>query len=267
MKREFKHILQWIAKRSILFVVVLIFAVAVLFLWFLVTGFSQSQVVISIGIAAISAFFAAISSIASLLQAVEIQRQRENQERPYVITYFDGTNRGGMYIVIENRGNSPAINVSFEFIPTPIDFAGRLLSEVSIFKKPISFLPPGKSYRQIIDAGHKFLSDDKPSNYQITTIYSSVSDVLYKEKTDHDLSYLKQATVPGKTVEENLEDISKILGELSGLIKNARGMNSILVETPDQYHNRISQMQRDAQETAFWRKWFRKILERILSKL
>ncbi|MGC1379183.1 MAG: hypothetical protein WA821_23335, partial [Anaerolineales bacterium] len=82
MKRRIKHIWQEIAKRGIFVVFLLLLSVIVLFTWFFVTGFSQSQTTITIGIAAISALFAAISSIAALMQATEAQRQRENQERP-----------------------------------------------------------------------------------------------------------------------------------------------------------------------------------------
>ncbi len=265
MKRKVKHILQWISKRSVVFVVVLLFAVGVLFIWFLITGFSQSQAIIAIGVAAISAFFAAVSSIAALMQAVEAQRQRENQERPYVIAYFDGTNRGAMLFVIENKGNSPAVDVMFEFEPPPIDFANRPLNEVSLFQKPINFLPSGKVYRQVIDASHKFLADDRPMEYKVTVLYNSVSGELYRDTTEYDLSYLKQATVPGKTVEENLEDIAKYMKEVNSFLKSVKGMNSLLVESPDEYHDRLEKFRNRNVEMPFWKRWFRNFLEKLLS--
>lgn len=242
MRRRLKHLWQGIAKRGIFIVAVLLLAVSVLFTWFLVTGFSQSLATFSIGIAAVSAMFAAISSIAGLLQATEVQRQRENQERPYITAFFEGTNRGGLYLEIQNTGNSPAVDVVFKFTPEPIDYSGRKLSEVSLFKKPISFMPQGKAYRQIIDAGHRFLADDRPAKYQIRIIYSSASGQLYDESTDFDLDYLKQSTLPSKTTEENLEDISKQIKDLTDIFKSIRGMNSLLVETPIDYQNRLQAM-------------------------
>jgi hypothetical protein len=237
-----KHILDWISKRSIVFIVVLLFAVAVILIWFLITGFSQSQSIIAIGIAAVSAFFAAISSIAALLQAVETQKQREYQERPYVIAYFDGTNRGAMYFVIENKGNSPAVDVKFEFTPPPVDFAGRTFNEVSLFQKPINFLPHGKVYRQIIDVSHKFLAEGKPLEYKVQVFYYSVSGEYYADTTEFDLSYLKQATMSGGTIEENLEDISKSLKEIISFLKSVKGSNSLLVKTPDEYQSRLEEL-------------------------
>ena len=83
-------------------------------------------------------------------------------------------------------------------------------------------MPQGKAYRQIIDAGNKFLADGKPTKYQIKIVYNSVSGQMFDESTDYDLDYLKQTTLPGKTTEENLEDIAKQLKDLTGAFKNSR---------------------------------------------
>lgn len=98
MKRKNKFILREIAKRGVPIVALLLLFVFILITWFLVRGFSQSQTVIAIGIAGVSAFFAAISLIAGLMQTTEAQRQRENQERPYITAFFEGTNLGRMMI-------------------------------------------------------------------------------------------------------------------------------------------------------------------------
>lgn len=267
MRRKIKHIWQGIAKRGVSIVAILLLSVSVLFTWFLVTGFSQSQIVITIGIAAVSALFAAISSIAGLMQATESQRQRENQERPYITAFFEGTNRGGLYLEIQNAGNSPAVDVTLKFEPEPIDFAGRKLSKVSLFQKPISFIPQGKMYRQIIDVGHKFLAEGKPTKYRITIIYSSVSGQLFEKTTDYDLDYLKQSTLPGKTTEENLEDISKQLKDVTDILRSVRGMNSLLVETPEEYHARIQSMQDERKELPRWKTLLRNFLELTLEKI
>jgi hypothetical protein len=250
MKRTFKHILQWISKRSILFVTLLLFGVGVLLILLLVTGFSQTNIAITLGIAATSAFFAAISSIASLLQAVEIQRQREAQERPYVTVYFDASNRGFMFFIIRNSGNSPAIDVTFKFDPAPIDHAGRPLTQISLFQKPISFLPPGKHYKQLLDASHRFLAEGKTTKYKVTVIYSSTSGELFKEVTEFDLSYMRQSNLPGKSVEENLEDISKHIKDLNALLGSVKGWNALLVETPEQNQKKITKMAQEVRRKA-----------------
>lgn len=267
MRRRLKHAWQEIAKRGIFVIAILLLSISVLFTWFLVTGFSQSQTIIAVGIAAISALFAAISSIAGLMQATEVQRQRENQERPYVTAFFEGTNRGGLYLEIQNVGNSPAVDVTFKFEPEPIDYAGRKLSEISLFQKPISFMPQRKAYRQIIDLGSKFLAEGRPTKYRVRIVYSSVSGQLFDESTNFDLDYIKQSTLPGKTTEENLEDISKHLKDITDILKSARGMNSFLVETPDQYHARLQAMHDEHKKMPRWKMVVRNFLENALEKV
>jgi hypothetical protein len=73
---------------------------------------------------------------------------------------------------------------------------------------------------------------------------------MFDESTDFDLEYLKQAKLPGKTVEENLEDISKQLKDLTEIFKNARGMNSFLVETPIEYETRLQAMYDESKNTS-----------------
>jgi hypothetical protein len=264
VRRKLKHIWQEIAKRGIFIVAVLLLGVSVLFTWFLVTGFSQSQAMITIGIAAVSAVFAAISSIAGLMQATEAQRQRENQERPYITAYFEGTHNGFLYFEIQNAGNSPAVDVIFRFEPEPIDYSGRKLTDISLFNKPISFMPQGKAYRQVIDASHKFLAEGRPTKYQIRTVYNSISGQLFDEITNIDLEYLKQTTLPGKTTEDNLEDISKQLKELTQIFRSTRGMNSFLVETPTEYRARLQVMNEERKELPRWKMMVRNLLENAL---
>lgn len=266
-KSKLKQALQWISKRSIFFITVLLFAITILLFWFLAAGFSPDNERMTIGIAAITAFLAAISAIATLLQAVETQKQRENLERPYVTAYFDGTSSGALYLVIENSGNSPAIDVCFNFDPPPIDFAGRHLNEVSLFSNPISFLPATKIIRQIIDAGYRFLEDGKPTKFKVAIKYSSIFGDTYDDLIEHDLEYLKQATVPGKTIEDHLKKISEELGELTQLIKNAQGSSPFLIETPAENSSRMNQLRNNRIELHGLRKVLQDIFTWFLSRL
>lgn len=238
---KIKVALRWLSRRSVFIVIALLVAVGALLIWFLIAGTSPATANVSIGIAAVSVMLAAISAIANLLQAVEVQKQREGQERPYVIAYFDGASTGLVYFVVENLGNSPAFNVTVRFNPAPTDFAGRPLNRVSVFEKPISFLSPGKALRQALDVGHRFLTEGKPTEFAVSLTYASLQHDVYQESTKYDLSYLKQATLPRKSIEDNLESISKKLEELVNLLKRVQGMDAFLVETPEQYHNRLEQ--------------------------
>jgi len=266
-KPKLKAILHWLSKRSVILITVLLFGVAILLFWFLAAGFSPDNERMTIGIAAITAFLAAISAIATLLQAVEVQKQRENLERPYITAYFDGTSSGAVYFVIENSGNSPAIDVSFEFDPPPVDFAGRPLSEVSLFSNPISFLPAGKMIRQIIDAGFKFLEEGKPTKFKVAIKYSSIFGDSFDDLIEHDLEYLKQATVPGKTVEDHLKKISEELDNLTKIIKNAQSSSPFLIESPGEHSSRMLKLRSNSSEIRGIQKIFQGIMDWIFSRI
>ena len=249
MKIRARLLLQWLSRRSIVLVTILLFAIAVLFVWFLSAGFFADATHAIIGIAAISALFAFLSAFANLLQAVEVQKQRQGQERPYVTAYFEGASNGAIYFAIENSGNSPAFDVNFQFNPSPVDHRNRPLNQVSLFARPISFLPPGKAYRQILDAGHRFLAEGKPTKFSVSVSYQSIYHEAYRETVEHDLDYLKQATLPTKTVEDHLDKISKELEDLVRILQSVRGLNSLLMETPDQYHSRVEREMRDDRDS------------------
>ena len=101
-KQSIKNILYWFSQRSAIVITVLLLAVGVLLIFYLSAGFTPTSESVVIGISTITVFFAAISAIANLLQAVETQKQRESQERPYIMASVEGTSGGAIYFVINN---------------------------------------------------------------------------------------------------------------------------------------------------------------------
>ena len=107
-KRRFRcnHIFRWLARHSTFLFAALLLALAATFTWFVVSGFNPSSTTAPLGLAAVAAVFAAISSIGSLLEAVETQKMREAQERPNVIAYFDPAANGVIFFVVNNSGKA-----------------------------------------------------------------------------------------------------------------------------------------------------------------
>lgn len=252
LKFELRRLGHWIAQRSVLVIAILIIAVGGLLFWFLLTGPSPNDRQLPLAIAAVTTFFAAISAVANLLQAVEIQKERIEAQRPYVLFNFEGTSRGAIYFKIENLGNSPAKDVRFEFNPAPLDHADRPLDDISLFANPISFLPPGKQIRQIIDAGHRFFKGENPTRFEITVRYFSVHGAAYSEKITHDLEYMKQATIPSKTTEDSLEDMSEELKDIKQILKRVTGSKSLRVESRTSYFERLSTARETNEQASLW---------------
>jgi RNase H-fold protein (predicted Holliday junction resolvase) len=95
------------------------------------------------------------------------------------------------------------------------------LGEVSLFSNPISFIAPGQSYRQLVNNGFTILAEGKPTKFDYTISYSSASHQKFTERIETDLSYLKQATVPGKSIDDHLSSIEKELASLAKDFKNS----------------------------------------------
>lgn len=205
---KIKLFIQWVARRSAILFTALLFGIAIFLIWALMSGVSFNEKTTTI-IATISIFFAAVSAFASLLQAVVAQKQKEDQERPYIVAYFEAANNGAFYFVIENVGNSPAYDLKMKFTPSPVDYADRPLNEISLFSNPITFLPAGKSLRQIVGVTFRFFEKNNPANFSVGITYKSVYGDLFSESIVHDLEYLRQLTLPGKLTNDYLKEISE----------------------------------------------------------
>jgi hypothetical protein len=262
-----RNILQRITRHGIFILTVLIIGIGVLLIWFITSGFSSSAAEATIGIAAISAFLAAVSSIANLLQAVETEKQRRNQERPYVSAYFDASSNSAIYFTVQNSGNAPAVKVKIKIDPTPIDFAGRKLNEVTFFSQPIGFLPAGKFVRQMVNIGHKFFEKEKTAIYEIEVEYFSTYGERFTEKLIHNLEYLRQTTVPGKTTEENLSELVKEIKEIKTEFIRIINFGAILSESPQEQAERLALLVRDKNDKAGWRYKLKKFLFGLVNHL
>lgn len=262
---KLKGILSWLTQRSVIVISILIIGVGILLIWFISTGSSSTEN-IAIGIASISAFLAAISAIANLLSAVEAQKQREKTERPYIQGYFDSGNSGVIYFTIQNFGNSPAIDVTIKFGLAPIDYAQRSLGDVSLFSKPISFIAPGQNYRQFVNVGFTLLAEGNPTKFDYTISYYSVSHQRFTERIETDLSYLKQATVPGKTIEEHLSSIHTDLDALVKDIRSMKGFDALRVESPDEESLRLERLMIDEKDRPFLQRKIIVTLRKILRR-
>lgn len=227
-----RHRTPWI----IGFVVLVIFGVLT---WIVFVGSSRNDTWVAIGLAALASLFAAVSAVASLVQAFEAQKQREMNERPYVMLYFDGAYGGFLYLVITNVGNAPAVDVKVKFEPGFQVHTGQSVNDISLFQNPISFFPPGMIYRQLIDASHRFLEKGKPTFFQAHLEYRTILDEKITDSIKYDLEYLRDSHLPAKTTEKSLAEISDHLKNIHGLFKQVKHGNSLLVQTPQEYFRQL----------------------------
>jgi hypothetical protein len=119
--------------------------------------------------------------------------------------------------------------------------------------------------RQLIDAGHKFLAEGRPTRFRTCISYTSIHNEIYQDSTEQDLEYLREAHTPGKTSEESLVTISKELRELVKLLRGVQHFGAFRVESPEQQMTRLGR--EIGGDMPRWKLWFRSFLESILAKL
>lgn len=206
------QLMKWITERARIVGAFLLFCIPVVLLYQVLRISGSNLEMLAIYIASISAIFAAVSSFATLLQAIEMQKQRRNLERPYIIADFDIASDGEISFITQNIGNSPAFDLLIKFEePVPINSRKKPLG----FLSPVKFFPPGKSMKQIWDYPHNIFKEDSPAKYRFTITYASIFHDAYKEIIEQDISFIKDIVFPERTIQQNLEHISRDIGSIA----------------------------------------------------
>lgn len=214
MKDFLKSKLLFFDKKGHIIITFSLLIVILITIWLILS--SKEGALEPLIIAAVSALFAAVSSIGSLMQTVELRKQRETLERPIVYGYFDSSSGGLVSFFIENRGFSAAKNIHITINPVPIDFKGRPINTLSMLSRPISFLQPGKVMQQVIMQSYMFFEEEYPLEYTIKIDYSDLNGEVFSEIFEFDMGCWKDAKIPRKSMKENLEEISRHLKKMAG---------------------------------------------------
>ena len=121
---------------------------------------------------------------------------------------------GRMKIVV-GMGTSGIASGAREVLKAFVDeIATRNLADVMVTQTGEKGLASQEPLIEVLEEG-------KPTKFKVTIKYMSIFGDSFSDLIEHDLEYLKQTTVPGKTVEDYLKKISEELGELTQAIKDA----------------------------------------------
>jgi len=108
----------------------------------------------------------------------QIQRTREAETAPYVVSYFDiNREKDLLYIVIKNIGKSIAKDVKLQFNPQLRNTEGEDLAKTSFVQNGVGTIPPGHEIRIALDnALHYFntsvaLKGQPPLTYYVKVSY------------------------------------------------------------------------------------------------
>lgn len=134
---------------------------------------NENQGVIMVVLTAIYAFTTIWILIANKKTVEEARKTREEENRPYVIVFFEHKANGIINLVIKNTGKTLASNVSFNFdIPLPYP-RSHPLKDSNLIKDGIPSMPPKYEIRAMVEMMNQLEKDSegKYPRYKVEVKY------------------------------------------------------------------------------------------------
>lgn len=143
------------------------------------------------------------------------------EQRPYILVDFEFDD-SFCWLVIRNTGKTPATNLTIVIKPEIINYAGLKLSE-TVFSKPTTFYPPGKTSRFSLKFKRDMLSEKESNEYEINIRYTWAGCIKpVQENYIINLENMKKwCERPGK----GLTEIVNTLSEINTSIKSIKTNN------------------------------------------
>lgn len=121
----------------------------------------------------------------------------------------------------------PAKDLLVTITPDLIGIGGRNICQTS-FSKPISFVPPGKAIKTVVDLGVEMSKNSYPKRYEINLEYKWGDKKTSAEKYVVDFSYRKGILYVNN---KGLHDIAKSLEQLAKDFSSVGRWEGIYVKT------------------------------------
>lgn len=185
--------------------------------------------------------------------------REENRPFVYVNLITDDIYRSMVDVELGNYGKGAACHLSIE-ISAPEKEAEMVkkkdilqkISDMSIFKEEIHFLPPGKSIKVMYGLG-PFLEKHSPLEYTFKLSYEDLYHKSYSEEIKINPTYLADCSVADKKtdsflkkIENDLDQIHQDLNELNDSIKL---LSKQRADSPDDDYQEDEIEQRDWKST------------------
>jgi hypothetical protein len=184
-------------------------------------GFEIGEVDISLIIALISVVLSLILTVANVMLVRETRIMREAQSRPDVYVQITPENDDITHInlYIGNIGQVSAYNIKLKAYPDFEYQKNKFLSELSFFKKEISYLSPNqtiKSYLIWTRAINSLSFDELAKEFNISVEYEDSNKKKYQRIYPIDLEPLRNMrSISLPSIHKNIEEIKKSLKDIS----------------------------------------------------
>lgn len=148
----------------------------------------------------------------------EMKKSREEENRPYIIVYFESKSNGPVNLIIKNIGKTLAKDTRIQIAPDLEYPDSYPLSKSNLLNKPISDIPPDYEYKAFV--GMSWDLKDKHDVYPIYTANVSYSGVNTKKHYNEE--YILDLNFQNGLLFLRERDIHDIAKDIHDYTKNSK---------------------------------------------
>lgn len=161
----------------------------------------------------------------------EMKVTREDENRPYIVTYIKSQPKGTVELFIENIGKTVARNIEISITPEFQFPKERPLSKSTLLNNPIPNMPPNYKYSMFVGMYWDFKNEDRTYPvFEVEVNYEDSNDKSFTEQFIIDLNVGSDTT---HLVEKGIHDLTKefitfrknfqkVQGDISDIKNNIR---------------------------------------------
>jgi len=180
-------------------------------------------------LSALGVYYAALAVAAAAWTVHEARAERRDRSRPHIYVDFPMTPEHEVFVRVVNGGGGVARQVRIVFDPSPVDHKGRKVSDLSLFRGPISFLLPNEDRQHLFQMSHDLR---EPVAFAVTASCLDADDEPCGPWTyTVNLEEQRDITGPRRTTPQWLGKIDKKLEEAVRAIERLSTM-TVRVEAP-----------------------------------
>lgn|GEM_PF-4004125 len=114
----------------------------------------QRPAIVQAALSVLGVYYAALAVATAAWTVHEARVERRDRSRPHIYVDFPMTPEHEVFVRVINGGGGVAHQVRVAFDPSPVDHKGRKLSDLSLFRAPISFLLPNEDRQHLFQVSH-----------------------------------------------------------------------------------------------------------------
>lgn len=148
----------------------------------------------------------------------EMKKSREEENRPYIIVYFESKSNGPVNLIVKNIGKTLAKDTRIQIVPDLEYPDSYPLSKSNLLNKPIPDIPPNYEYKAFVG-----MSWDLKNKLDVYPVYTAnVSYSRVNQKNYYNEEYILDLNFQSGLLFLKERDINDIAKDIHDYTKNSK---------------------------------------------